>query len=147
MNSEQFMTLHRHWIWCEIIKGSFELEIKKHPPDKVKQKMEHLMLGPYGAYMSIWYGMLFSILETLKGENVTIPNVESEIKDIYKPLRLYRNAVFHPQPKYWSHKLFEIMKDTESSSKIWKTHNAISKYFLKEIDTRRNNNLRRKKSE
>ena len=137
MDNQKFLTLHRHWIWCEIIKKNFDNEIKKLVDGKLSQDAKLLMPGSYGAYMSIWCGLLFSVLETLKNKDVVIRDVESDINDIYEPLNLYRNAVFHPQPKYWPHKLFEIMKDKDSADKIWRVHSALGKYFLEEINKKK----------
>ena len=91
----------------------------------------------YGTYMSVWYGLLYSVLETLKNNKVVIESIEKEISHIYTPLQDYRNAVFHPQPKYWSKKLFAIMKDKDSVAEIWKIHEVLSKYFRDEIDRRK----------
>ena len=96
-----------------------------------------IMAGEYGAYMSIWYGILFSVLEGLKEEGVIIDGIEKDIEYVYEPLRLYRNAVFHPQKEYWSHKFFKIMQKQDSVDKIWKIHKRLGEYFLEELNKRR----------
>ena len=80
--------------------------------------------------------MLFGVLEALKKEKIVIPEIENDINSIYDSLRLYSNAVFHPQPKYWSEKLLRIMEDRGSVGKIWKVHKRIGKYFLEEMQER-----------
>ena len=133
MNDEELMTLHRHYMWCNIIKKNFEKEIQKSIDTKSKVDIEAVMPDYYGAYMSIWYGMLFGVLEVFKNKEINILEIENDINDVYDSLRLYRNAVFHPQPQYWSPKLLEIMKDKHSAEKIWKIHNRLGKYFLDEM--------------
>ncbi|MDD5130759.1 MAG: hypothetical protein PHS66_06930 [Candidatus Omnitrophica bacterium] len=134
MDKEQFFTLHRHWMWSNVIKTDFAMEIKKQLGGEDTPKAEIIMPDKYGAYMSIWYGLLFVVLEGLKEEKVIIPEIEDDIKHIYEPLRLYRNAVFHPQKKYWSPKLFKIMEDGNSVDKIWKVHKRLGEYFLEGIN-------------
>lgn len=118
MNDEELATLHRHYMWCNIIKGDFDKEGKKFINSKTKVDMDEVMPDYYGAYMSIWYGMLFGVLEVFKNKKISIPAIENDINDIYDSLRLYRNAVFHPQPKYWSDKLLKIMEDPQSYNPI-----------------------------
>jgi hypothetical protein len=93
MDREQFFSLHRHWMWCNVIKKHFEDEVEKLIEGKLESKAEKLMPDKYGAYMSIWYGMLFGVLEVLKEGGVVITEVEGDINDIYESLRLYRNAI------------------------------------------------------
>lgn len=133
MDRDQLWALHRHWMWCNVIKKNFEIEVKKMMDGKLSKDSAKLIPDRYGAYMSIWYGMLFGVLEALKEEGITIPSIENDINSIYDSLRLYRNAVFHPQKQYWSNKLIKIMEDKDSVNKIWKIHDELGGYFLREI--------------
>jgi hypothetical protein len=127
------MALHRHWMWGNVIKKHFASEVADTTTRGISNN-EQLLFDKYGAYMSIWYGMLYGTLEGLKKNGVLIPEIQSEIDSIYESLRLYRNAVFHPQAKYFSHKLFKIMEDSESPKKIWKVHAGLGKFFLEEFE-------------
>ncbi len=138
LNKEELMTLHRHYMWTLVIKKHFETEVKKVSPNKSEISPENLFIRPYGAYMSIWYGMLFAILEVLRKNNVSIPKIQSDIDSVYGSLKMYRNAVFHPQKKYWSPKLIEIMKDKDSVRKIWNINSGLGEYFLNELDKLKN---------
>ena len=95
LSSEEFMALHRHWIWADIIKKHFEAAAK----NSTTANPDELFLEPYGAYMSIWYG-LYGVIEVLSERGICIPKIQSDIDNIRENLRRYRNAVFHPQPKY-----------------------------------------------
>ncbi len=132
LNREEFAALHRHWMWANVIKKHFESAIAEAKRGG-SISPEELFPDPYGAYMSIWYGMLYGVLEVLKEKDVSIPKIQGDIDSIFDSLRLYRNAVFHPQPKYWSQKLFEIMKDQNSAKKIWNVHAGLGEFFLEEL--------------
>lgn len=132
LTEAEFMALHRHYMWALVIKKDFEAVIadvakKNLPKDKT------LFPQSYGAYMSIWYGLLYGILEVLREKKVVIPEIQNDIDSIYESLRRYRNAVFHPQSKYYSDKFFEIMKDPDSPTKIWNVSAGLGGFFLDEF--------------
>jgi len=132
LNFEEFMALHRHWMWANIMREDFESELAK------KKVLKHPFPDRIGAYMSLWYGMLFGVLEVVKNKQIDIPGLE-DMNSIYKPLKLFRNAVFHAQPKYWSPKLFEIIEHKDSVQKIRQIHGALGEYFLKTLRSRHGN--------
>ena len=137
LDAQEFMALHRHWMWANIIKKHFEGVAAEVGKVGDKPDGPLLLAGHYGAYMSIWYGMLFGTLEVLKKRDVVIPEIQADIDGIFEGLRKYRNAVFHPQEEYLSPKLFEIMKDPDSVRKIWSVHAGLGGYFLAEFKRRR----------
>lgn len=132
LTSEEFMALHRHWMWANIIKKHFEGAIADASKSG-KANPEDLFPEAYGAYMSIWYGMLYGVLVVPSEKNICLPNIQADIDSIRDSLRLYRNAVFHPQPQYWSAKLIEVMKDPESTRRIWAVHTGLGGFFLEEL--------------
>lgn len=132
LNQVELMSLHRHWIWASIIKKRFEqtgAELKSPGPVDPTR----FLVGPFGAYMSIWYGMLFGVLEVLKKRGIAIPEIQADMESIFDGLRLYRNAVFHPQEEYFSPKLVAIMKDKDAVKKIYRVHSGIGDWFLAEL--------------
>jgi len=136
LDDEELMILHRHWMWANVIKKNFEIEIQKQIDSGIRQDAEEMIVDRYGAYMSIWYGMLFGVLEELRNKQISIPSIDQDINDVYDSLRLFRNAVFHPQKEYWSGKLFKIMERKESAKKLWKIHKHLGGLFLSEMKIR-----------
>ena len=134
MNNEKISIIHRHWIWANTVQCLFAKEVLKKAISKANNNYVKIFISPYGAYMCIWHGLLFSVLEALKEEKITISHIQNDIVDIYDPLRHFRNAVFHAQEKYWSPKYFEIMKDKNSSDKIWRVHKEVGIFLLSEIN-------------
>ena len=133
LSSEELMVLHRQWMWANVMRESFYAHLGEGGNAK---PAEEFFPDRVGGFMCVWYGMLFSVLEVVKEKSLAIEGIE-DLDTIYEPLRLFRNAVFHAQPKYWSPKLFEIMKDPESALKIRKIHSALGKFFLTELRNRR----------
>ena len=131
MNNEVFITLHRHWIWANVMKHHFDKELEKGV------KLPFNIADRPGVYMLLWYALLFSVLETFRTAKVQLPPIQKEIDDIYRPLNNLRNATLHPQPQYWSKKLTEFISMKESAFKIRKVHDFIGDYFLNELKQRK----------
>lgn len=137
MTNEEFHELHRRWIWANIIKKQFEGVIPSSVKGGAVVDPHRLFVDHYGCFMSIWYGMLFVVLEGLRDLGIAIQPVQVHIDEQYESLRLFRNATFHPQRKYWSPKIFKIMEDPDSARKTWMIHSGLGKFFLEEGRKRR----------
>jgi len=137
MKDETFYTLHRHWIWCEVIKDNLDKELRFKYPGLTGAFDEFYLPSRRGAYKAIWYGLLYSVLETLKESNIDIEPIQSDVADIYQSLRNYRNAVFHPQPKYWSDKICTFINDKAADDKIQKIHEGLRNFFFEELVKRK----------
>jgi hypothetical protein len=98
MDDRQFTTLHRHWIWSNVMKKSFDAELPNWPREG--RNVINSLAEPGGTYMCLWYGLPFSVLDVLIKNRVSIPEIDADIRDIFRPLKLFRNAVFHPQKRY-----------------------------------------------
>lgn len=131
LTREEFMALHRHYIWGRVIKTDLENSMTAQ---KGNLSPENLYVLPVGAYWCIWYGMLYGVLEVLKEKRIRIPSIQTDIDSICDRLRLFRNAVFHPQPEYISPKLFNLMQDPESVNTIWRISAGLSDFFIEELD-------------
>ena len=127
MDNETFITLHRHWMWANVMKQHFDGELGKGV------KLPFNIADRPGAYMLLWYGLLFSVLETFQNAGITFPDIQQEIDEIYEPLKDLRNAVFHPQPRYWPKKLLGFISMKDTPVKVRTVHSFIGGYFLQEI--------------
>jgi len=69
-------------------------------------------------FMSLWYGVLLSVIEALKEIRVEVPEVQKDIGQMYSILKRYRNTVFHVQTEYWTEKWRRLILDDTSTEKI-----------------------------
>jgi hypothetical protein len=126
VEEEKFMALYRHWMWADIIRENFDNELRKTqgqeftPGDFADRKF---------AYMCIWYGMLYGVLEQVKQMELSIDGLENT-NGIFDSLRPFRNAVFHPQAKYLSEKFMRVFNEKDSVVKIRTIHDSSGKFFL-----------------
>ncbi len=132
MKTEVLLSIHRHWIWANWIKEKFGVALGRTPHNEI----DTLILEPAGTYMCLWYGLLFAVCEGLRKQGVSISSVQAEIDSVYDSLRLFRNAVFHVQPKYWSRKLLDFMVVEGNATKVHCIHNRIGEWLLEEVDRR-----------
>ncbi|MCB9501622.1 MAG: hypothetical protein H6696_06760 [Deferribacteres bacterium] len=108
-------------------------QFEKHKHLFDKNDLKNIFVSVPGTYMMLWYGLLFAVCGYLKDNNSIPKTIEQDVNSIYESLRLFRNAVFHVQDKYYTHKLFSIMKDNNSVHKIRKIHDTLGNYFLEEM--------------
>ena len=129
MDSQEILVMHRHWIWANIFKQHFDQELASSISDPTNIADRH------GAYMLVWYSMLFSVLESFRRLGVEFNEIKDNIEVIYEPLKRLRNAVFHPQPSYWPNKLLRFLKIPDSPQRIRRIHSFLGKYFLAQIES------------
>jgi hypothetical protein len=128
---EVVLAIHRHWFWADRIREEYYERQKANPP-KIGDLVALFLQGDE-LYKFLWYGLLFSVCEALRAHKILIPNAQKEIDGIYESLKLFRNAIFHIQPEYFSKKLFKILNDPDSDAKIRKLHYEIGDCLSKEI--------------
>ena len=89
-------------------------------------------VDPQGIYFSLWYALLYNVLEFLTIEKAIPPNISKEVDAIYHPLRRFRNAILHTPPKYFD-KRFDFILSQKAFKKILSIHFGLSKYFDEEL--------------
>jgi len=132
----QLMVLHRHWIWANHMKRSLDDELARESPSRKGITLEEWFVGPGGMHMSLWYGLLFTVLDAMKQKRISLLEIDEDIKTIYEPLRLYRNAIFHAQPEYWSKKLLKVVMTKDSPAKIRRVHLEVGQSILDDLRRR-----------
>lgn len=80
--------------------------------------------------MCYWYASLYTVLEGLKSSQIEYVPIEKDILDIIDDLRLFRNVIYHPQPKYLDKRFFLIMGNKNSRNKINKIHLYLDKKLI-----------------
>lgn len=63
------------------------------------QLLLHITVEPFGIYLYLWYGLLFSVIEGCKEKGVDLSELDSLDTSLYNSLRELRNTVFHTPRK------------------------------------------------
>lgn len=124
-----FMTLHRHWMWSNIMRIHFDQAIQSG------KELDAMLADRTACYMSIWYGMLYGAIEEFQKSKEEVPGIDLD-DPFWIQLRRYRNAVFHPQSEYFSDKFLDLVKNPDSVAKIRGAHEAFSAFFLDQVPKR-----------
>jgi hypothetical protein len=128
---QRLFAIHRHWIWAERIRLEYYDRLKANPP-KSGDLLEWFMTGE-AMYLCIWYGLLFTVCEGLRTDRLTVPGVQNEINTLYPSLKLFRNAIFHIQPDYFTEKIFSFLQDPGTDSTIKTIHDGLDEWFHRQM--------------
>lgn len=121
--------IYRQLIWADHLRDYFGNSL---PKKKLDLSID-FTIEPHWMFMSLWYGILFSVLEALNKIKVKVPGVKEDINQMYEILRKYRNAVFHVQDKYQNKKQRKLILDDKSVEKINKIHKTVGLFLLETL--------------
>lgn len=127
--------LHRYFIWANRMRIYFDEVLKKHTEGKID---EHRFGIESMMYMSLWYGLLYVVVEgweSLKLNDAVIDELlKSSNTDL---LKRYRNATFHyPKKRQYHDDRFEkFFKEQTTVEWVRKLNSEFSRYFLDVLKT------------
>lgn len=127
-------SIYRQWIWADLLRNHFHKTLPKKT--QLKNQIfsnDDFTLEPFWIFLSLWYSILFSVLEVLKNNKIKIKDINKEINFIYPILKRYRNAVFHIQKKYWNDKWRDLILQDKTADIIIKVHKRIGEFLLNNL--------------
>ena len=81
MTTDSLITLHRYYIWANKLRADFQNILKnKNKISKAGYEIESLM------YMSLWYGMLYVVIEGWQNLKLKDEVIDSLLKSKYTNL-------------------------------------------------------------
>ncbi len=131
------LTLYRYFIAANRMRILFDealtngASFKRAQASPPETQILLLHTDDYGIFMFYWYSAMYVVIEGYRElgiSNQAIDNLLSS--DKVHALRLMRNATFHFQKDYLSHKIFEIMRHEDSVSWIRALTKAFSDYYI-----------------
>jgi len=131
---EQFMTLHRHWIWANSAFQWFERELGgSGAGGEGIDLTSNRSLSMY-----LWYSLLWSVVEGIQKHPVVVKGAfRNDVRKVREPLREARNAVMHvSDDAYYDDRLFLIMVDPASAAAIRRVHRGYARLFFEELKAR-----------
>ncbi len=129
--------LHRYFIWANRMRVHFDDILGKHMNNEID---EHGIEIEWMIYMSVWYGLLYVVVEGWKDLKLKDDAIDMLLKSKNTDLlRHYRNATFHyPRKHEYNDKRFEnFYKETSTVEWIRKLNSELGRFFL---EYHKNNN-------
>ena len=99
----------------------------------------HITVEPFGIYLYLWYGLLFSVIEGCKEKGVDLSGLDSLDTSLYDSLKELRNTVFHTARKdsYVEARMFNVMTQPGSARRLRDIHYRMyDDYLVPEIKRR-----------
>jgi len=127
----QINTLHRYFIWGNAMRTHFDELLDIHSKNKIDQRrfdIESMM------YMSIWYGILYVVIEGWRSLRLTDNKIDLLLKSPnVKLLKNYRNGVFHFQKKYWDKRFENFYREASTVQWVRELNLEFGRYFLEHL--------------
>ena len=138
-SEEEFVLLHRHWMWAHQQYQAFEHELQAAEP--IGDDGMALMATKGFGFMVVWYGMLWSIIEACTVER-RLPirgHFRVDIDGIAPKLKPFRNAILHDPHtnKYLDSRIDALMAVENAATTIRRIHSSFGRMFLDEANRRR----------
>lgn len=129
MATDSLITLHRYYIWANKLRVDFQNILKnKGKLSKAKYDIEALM------YMSLWYGMLYVVIEGWQNLKLNDEIIDKLLKSQYTNLlKRYRNGVFHFQKKYKDERFDNLDKEKDAVKWIVDVNKEFGRFFLEKL--------------
>lgn len=123
--------LYKHWCVADSVKATIAIDIEAPSPG-FSPEIEQLG-QMHSAFMrlSVFYSLLFVVVEGYRGVGVSDPAVEEMLADEerVKMLRRFRNANFHYQEDPFSKKLMEFLEREDGPAWTRALHAAFETFF------------------
>jgi hypothetical protein len=141
LSLETLGVLHRQWMRANLLSERAGEAMAEASADDLSedQLLLRITVEPFGIYLYLWYGLLFSVLEGCKEKGVDLSGLESLDDSLYDGLRELRNTVFHTarRDRYVEARMFNLMAQPESARRLRDIHYRIyDDYLVPEIKRR-----------
>ena len=130
--------LHRYFIWANKMRTHFDDILERYGKRKIN---EHSFGIESMMYMSLWYGLLYVVIEGWKMLKLNDSVINSLLKSPNTDLlKKYRNAVFHfPKThKYLDQRFENFYKEKATVDWVRKLNFEFGRYFLQYSRTKTN---------
>jgi hypothetical protein len=131
--------LHRQWMRADLLRERTDEAMAEPSTLPEDQLLLYITVEPFGIYLYLWYGLLFSVIEGCKEKGVDLSGIDSLDASLYGSLRELRNTVFHTARKdsYVEARMFNVMTQAGSARRLRDIHYRLyDDYLVPEIKRR-----------
>jgi len=141
--TEDFLLLHRHWMWANQQRELFDQCLRELPDDFPEAGPAMLASKQFG-FMLVWYGMLWAVIEACidvkEGRNVDIRGTfRTEIDKLEPRLRRCRHAILYvPRTgDLLDARIIALVSEEDSALTLRRITRGFARLFLEEYERRR----------
>ena len=130
---EELLLLHRHWMWANVQRLEFD---KLLGTEELGEPGPMMMVSRSMAFMFVWYGLLWSTVESLLDRKIDIRgSFGADIAAMSEALRRCRNAVMHVPRKnaLLDHRIETLVTVGDSPATLRRIHGGIGRLFREEF--------------
>jgi hypothetical protein len=133
VDNEQLSRLHRHWIWANHAKSTFDSALTTEGwPDA------SVWTGRAPWAMFMWYALLSAVIAGLTSRRVRYRGaLAKDVHTIREPLRNARNATFHVEHHVACYEERFTRIAEQDATQIRRIHQALGQLLLDEMRRRR----------
>jgi hypothetical protein len=135
LKSHQIFALQRYLCWATSFRVEYALELPKYKflLDDERDSDAALIeffVSPAGRSLMFWCSMLWVVYEGWKDCKLSDPSIEAlEDKVKLGLLREFRNATFHYQKEYFTHRHFNLIAHPDVEKWIVSLHESLSRHL------------------
>lgn len=124
MTEQEFLSGYRSWYQAHMILSSY-IAIE----DRGKGRSALYFLSMSGMYHLLWGALLFVVCEHLAKSHDVPTDLRAAIRTIFKPLKHYRNAVFHTPRVLAPKAIVAFISHDEYVNRAVDLHDQIRDFF------------------
>jgi hypothetical protein len=128
MDSNYILSTHRAWLHASYMRNLF---LQDSEPLPIKGPT--FFVKPRGAYLLLWYGLLYNICDTLSNNHSMPETLIADYEAIKTQLEICRHYTLHIKPDYQKMDQFGIFFLDKSRGRVERLHQELGKYLTELI--------------
>lgn len=141
--ASDLLLLHRHWMWANQQRETFDRYLDTTPDDLAKMGVAMFATKQFG-FMFAWYGMLWAVIEACidpkEGRRIEIRGqFRADIERVTPVLRPFRNAILHVprHGRLFDERMVGLASQEDSAATLRRVSTGFGRMFLEEYQRRR----------
>jgi len=133
MAPEALLSLHRYWIWSNLLRDEFFKNIEPLPlPNTASLTL--WFSGMPGMYMAHWYTALYVVIEAYQESNLKDVALDKLLQSpLVQNLKRFRNGTSHFQPHYFDQRFTDLMMEKDGAKWIQEVASEFGRFFLENL--------------
>jgi hypothetical protein len=137
MKPQVLRSLHRHWTWADRQRELFLNYLRQDFPSMPVAAIgsPSFFVSSMVTAMCLWYALLYVTCDGLsRFGGVMVEEIAPDYAKVKANLEAFRHAIFHVQPRYWSHGLRNLLTDAAAADQIGTVHRGVGAWLQQRVE-------------